>query len=235
MHTPQPTPLEYPKTPFQSPFHEITVDAIKVTARNSDYIWSHGLRIRLQCFLLSQHEHRSNFNHKKHLSDAFTHSFIFSTILWQKYKNIFSFLHTQPKPKNTITASYLIYCICYDISFYLLLHLVLDNHSVELGTQDEEIVLQVAWRRTSGAFSTVPREFNIKPQVPLWGKFTLATTLCTWRPDELAPLLSVITWSCYNTNIGYVHHSIYLMAWSLLSIDINVTWSGNLIIIWPMS
>jgi hypothetical protein len=28
--------------------------------------------------------------------------------------------------------------------FYLHLHLVLDNHSMELGTQDEEVVLQVA-------------------------------------------------------------------------------------------
>jgi hypothetical protein len=145
------------------------------------------------------HEPRSNFNYKKHLFDAFTHFFIFSTILFWKYKNIFTFLHTQPKPKNTITASYLLYCIViyfiafvYHISFYLLLHLVLDNHSVELGTQEKEIVLQVAWRRMSGAFSTVPREFDIKPWVLLWGKFTLARTLCTWSPDELAPLLSVI-------------------------------------------
>jgi hypothetical protein len=43
------------------------------------------------------------------------------------------------------------------------------------------------------AFSTVPREFDIKPRVSSWGKFTLATTLCTWSPDELAPLLSVIS------------------------------------------
>jgi hypothetical protein len=43
------------------------------------------------------------------------------------------------------------------------------------------------------AFSTVPREFDIKPRVPLWGKITLATTLCTWSPNELATLLSVIT------------------------------------------
>jgi hypothetical protein len=56
---------------------------------------------------------------------------------------------------------------------------VLDNHSVELETQDEKIVLQVAWRRTRRAFSTVPREFDIKPQISLWGKFTLATTPCT--------------------------------------------------------
>jgi hypothetical protein len=28
---------------------------------------------------------------------------------------------------------------------YLFWNLVLDNHSVELGTQDKELVLQVAW------------------------------------------------------------------------------------------
>jgi hypothetical protein len=42
-----------------------------------------------------------------------------------------------------------------------------------------------------GAFLTVPREFDINPEFPLWGKFTLATTLCTWSPN-LAHLLSVI-------------------------------------------
>jgi hypothetical protein len=52
--------------------------------------------------------------------------------------------------------------------------------------------LQVARRRTSGAFLTVPREFDIKPRVPSWGIYILATTLCTWSPDELAPFLSVI-------------------------------------------
>jgi hypothetical protein len=51
------------------------------------------------------HEPRSNFNHKKHLSSAFTHTFIFSIILFRKYENIFTLL-TQPKPKNTFTAFY---------------------------------------------------------------------------------------------------------------------------------
>jgi hypothetical protein len=31
VHMPQPTLLEYLKTPFQSPFHRMTVDAIKVS------------------------------------------------------------------------------------------------------------------------------------------------------------------------------------------------------------
>jgi hypothetical protein len=72
------------------------------------------------------HKPRSNFNHKKHLSDAFTNSFIFSIILFRKYKNIFTFLHTQLNPKNTIIASYLLYCIViYFIALlFILLHLL---------------------------------------------------------------------------------------------------------------
>jgi hypothetical protein len=69
---------------------------------------------------------------------------------------------------------------------------VLDNHSVELETQEQGIILQVAGRRTMRAFLTVPREFDINPEFPSWGKFTLATTLCTWSPN-LAHLLSVIS------------------------------------------
>jgi hypothetical protein len=149
------------------------------------------------------HEPQSNFNHKKHFSNAFARTFIFSIILFQKYKNIFTFLHTQSKSKNTFTAFYklhislvylsriiftLLHCY-YFILFYLYSHLVLDNHSVELGIQDKEIVLHVAWRRTVRAFLTVPWEFDIKPSVPSWGKFTLAITLCTRSPDELAPCL----------------------------------------------
>jgi hypothetical protein len=57
------------------------------------------------------HETRSNFNHKKHLSNACTCTFIFNIILFRKYKNIFTFLHTHIKPKNTFHASYLLYCI----------------------------------------------------------------------------------------------------------------------------
>jgi hypothetical protein len=48
------------------------------------------------------HEPRSNLNHKKHLSNTFACTFIFSTKLFRKYKKIFTSLHTQPKPKNII-------------------------------------------------------------------------------------------------------------------------------------
>jgi hypothetical protein len=35
VHTPEPTPLEY-KTPFESPFYGMTVDAIKAATKSSD-------------------------------------------------------------------------------------------------------------------------------------------------------------------------------------------------------
>ena len=49
------------------------------------------------------YEPRSNFNHKKHLSIAFILPFICSTILIQKYKNIFlSYLHLKSQNKQTL-------------------------------------------------------------------------------------------------------------------------------------
>jgi hypothetical protein len=63
---------------------------------------------------------------------------------------------------------------------------------VKLGTQERGIVLQVAQRRTTRAFSIVPQKFNINPKFLLCGKFTLATTLYTLSPN-LAHLISVIT------------------------------------------
>jgi hypothetical protein len=62
-------------------------------------------------------------------------SFLAYTTKTQKhhYRIIFTLLHC-----------YLLYCTAYRILFYLHLNLVLDNLSVELGTQDKEIILQVA-------------------------------------------------------------------------------------------
>jgi hypothetical protein len=72
------------------------------------------------------HESQSNLNHKKHISNAFTHSFIFSIILFWKYKNIFTFLHTQPKPQKhhyciifSLLHCYLLYRNAYHILFLL--------------------------------------------------------------------------------------------------------------------
>jgi hypothetical protein len=43
---------------------------------------------------------------------------------------------------------------------------VFENPSVELGTQDKKIVLQVALTRMKRAFMTVLREFDINPKFP---------------------------------------------------------------------
>jgi hypothetical protein len=49
--------------------------------------------------------------------------------------------------------------------FTYIQNLVLDNHSVELGTQDKEIILQVA-DENEESFLDCPREFDINPKFP---------------------------------------------------------------------
>jgi hypothetical protein len=152
------------------------------------------------------HEPQSNFNHKKHLSNTFIHTFIFSINLFWKYKNIFTFLHTHTKPQNTFTTFYklhisLVYLsriifnllhfyLFYWISylFYLHSHLVLDNHSMELGTQYKENCF-VGCLKNDASFYDCSSRVRYKPRVFSWGKFTLATTLYTWSPNKLAPCL----------------------------------------------
>jgi hypothetical protein len=49
--------------------------------------------------------------------------------------------------------------------------------------------------RTKRDFLTIPQEFDINPELSLWGKFTLATTLCTWSANKVAHcLVSSPTW-----------------------------------------
>jgi hypothetical protein len=67
------------------------------------------------------HEPRCNLNHKKHLSNTYACTFIFSIKLFRKYKNLFTSLHTQPKPKNIITIAYLLYCI---VIYFTILHII---------------------------------------------------------------------------------------------------------------
>jgi hypothetical protein len=52
------------------------------------------------------------------------HTLLFSATFYSKNKkNIFTFSHTQPKPKNTITTSYLLYCIViYFIAFVIIFY-----------------------------------------------------------------------------------------------------------------
>jgi hypothetical protein len=49
---------------------------------------------------------------------------------------------------------------------------VLDKQTIELGAQ-KETCFACCLTRTEEAFSTVPREFDIKPQVSLVGKILL--------------------------------------------------------------
>jgi hypothetical protein len=129
------------------------------------------------------HKPRSNFNHKKHLSDAFTFTFIFSIILFRKYKKYLLLAYTTKTQKHhyriifTLLHCYLLYRIAYHILFYLHLHLVFDNHSVELKKQDEKIVLQVAWRRTIGAFWLFPESLILNPELPHWENLLCYNTL----------------------------------------------------------
>jgi hypothetical protein len=73
-------------------------------------------------------------------------SLLFSASLYSENAKTYllSCTHNQ-NPKNTITASYLIYCIIINFIAFVIIfiftyihRLVLENHSVELETQDEE-------------------------------------------------------------------------------------------------
>jgi hypothetical protein len=79
------------------------------------------------------------------------------------------------------------YCMLENFFGTYLQHLVLDNHSVKLGTQDKEMVL-LSDENEERIFNCSPR-VQYKPQVSSWGKFTLATTLYTWSPNEVAHYL----------------------------------------------
>jgi hypothetical protein len=130
---------------------------------------------------------QSNFNHKKYISHAFTHYFIFSTILFQKYKNIFTFLHTQPKPQNTITASYLLYCIviyfiAFIIIFFLLTFTPCDWQPLG-GVGDTR-----RGDRFAGCLKKNERSFfdcslSVNPEFPC-GENLLLLLHCTWSPNE---------------------------------------------------
>jgi hypothetical protein len=119
------------------------------------------------------HEHRSNFNHKKHLSDTFTRSFIFSTILFRKYKNTFTFFHTQPKPKNTITALYLLYCIViYFIIFVIIFHftyfytLCLTTTRWSWGHKTRRLFCRLLEEERAEIFRLFPESSILNPEFP---------------------------------------------------------------------
>jgi hypothetical protein len=104
-----------------------------------------------------------------------THSctLLFSASFYsENTKHIYFLAHTTKTQKHhyriifLLLHCYLLYRIAYYIIFYLHLHLMFDNHLVELGTQDKKIVLHVAWKRMSGAFWLFPESSILNPKFP---------------------------------------------------------------------
>jgi hypothetical protein len=111
-------------------------------------------------------------------------------------KNIFTFLHTHTKPKSTFPASYLLYCIVIYLLHLIFILLTFTPCAWQpLGgvgdTRQGNCFVGCLKKNDESFFNYSPR-ILYKYRVSSWGKFTLATTLCTWSPNELAPLLSVI-------------------------------------------
>jgi hypothetical protein len=84
--------------------------------------------------------------------------------------------------------AFVIYLIAYSYLFSLHSHLMLDNHSVGLETQDKDIVCRLLDKNEESFFDCSPR-VRYKPWVSSWEKITLATTLCTWSSNEVAHCL----------------------------------------------
>jgi hypothetical protein len=79
---------------------------------------------------------------------------------------------------------------------------VLDNHTVDLGAQDKELDLQVDWHGPKKHFWLFPDSLILNLTHPC-GENSLATSVCTWNPNNLAHLLSVIGSSSFNMLIMF--------------------------------
>lgn len=60
---------------------------------------------------------------------------------------------------------------------------MLDNHTVEFCTQGFILFCRIAIIRGETTLFSIPREFDITLESPLWGKYSVDTTLCTWSPN----------------------------------------------------
>jgi hypothetical protein len=122
------------------------------------------------------HEPRSNLHHKKHLSNTFICTFIFSTKLFRKCKNIFTSLHTQLKPKNIITASYLLYCILiyFTVLRIILLLLTFTPCAWEplsgVGDTRTRNCFTGCWKKNDMSYFDCSPRVRYQPQVSLLGK-----------------------------------------------------------------
>jgi hypothetical protein len=115
-------------------------------------------------------------NHKKDLSNTFTCTFIFSTKAFRKYKNIFTSLHTQLKPKNIITIAYILYCI---VIYFIILHIIFTFTSIHT-----LCLTTTRWSR--GHKNEFPRGENLLSLqhsalgVPTWHTCLVSSRLFLW-------------------------------------------------------
>jgi hypothetical protein len=54
---------------------------------------------------------------------------------------------------------------------------MLDNHTLELGAQEKELVLQVAEQGVRIFLRLFPESVILNPESPLWGRFSYYITL----------------------------------------------------------
>jgi hypothetical protein len=110
------------------------------------------------------HEPRSNLNHKKHISNTFTCTFIFSTKLFKKIqKHVYFFAYTTKTQKYHYHS---IFTLLYCISYYLHSHLVLDNHSVSWGHKNKELFCRLLEEERAELFQQFPKSSILTPSFP---------------------------------------------------------------------
>jgi hypothetical protein len=119
--------------------------------------------------------------------------FIFSYFLKWKNKNIFHFLQSYQKHKNIFIYSISLlstFTFCYFIYLlYLFQNLVLDNHLVELGTQDKEFVLHVASRERREFFQLFPWSSIFTPSHSCGKNYSCYNTLHLESQQEVTHCL----------------------------------------------
>jgi hypothetical protein len=97
---------------------------------------------------------------------------------------------------NLVYIIALLFILLHSLFYFTYIqHLVLDNHSVELGTQDKEFFFGRLHNENKESFFNYSPRVRYKSRVSSCGKFTLATTLCTWSPKEMAHFL-VSSYDC---------------------------------------
>jgi hypothetical protein len=140
----------------------------------------------------------------------FQHHFILKV-----QKHIYFLAHTTKTQKHhyrniiILLHCYLLYRIAYHILFLLTFTPCAWQPLGGVGDTRQGDFFASCFKKDEHSFFTVPREFDIKPRVLSWGKFTLATTLYTWSPDELTPLLCVINHPKFSSNCiktTWIHH-----------------------------